>query len=312
MPPARFLSDVEIERLGAFPESIDGRDVARYFQLGGEDLAFVRQQRGASSQLGIALQLCSLRWLGFVPEDLSPAPREAIAVLAATLDVMPRAIFDYAVRAPTRAEHRLAVREHAGFRPASERELVGLHERLVEVALEHERPTLLLSRICEVLRGERVERPSVDRLFRLVGWARERAHEQTFHRLEPQLTEPVRRTLDGLLVAHGAQSRHAWLRSRPSTVSAGAMRRELEKRAFLTGELGADRFDLSGLPPNRRAWLAQTGRQSSNQALARLAPERRYPVLMCFSVEALERVTDDALEVKGSQRGSRGAPRLSR
>jgi hypothetical protein len=54
----------------------------------------------------------------------------------------------------------------------------------------------------------------------------------------------------------------------------------------LTGELGADRFDLSGLPPNRRAWLAQTGRQSSNQALARLAPERRYPVLMCFSVGA--------------------------
>ena len=87
------------------------------------------------------MQLCSLRWLGFVPEDLSAAPREAFAVLAATLDVVPRVIFDYAVRAPTRAEHRLAVREHAGFRPASEREreLEGLHERLVEVALEHER-----------------------------------------------------------------------------------------------------------------------------------------------------------------------------
>jgi hypothetical protein len=170
MPPARFLSDAEIERLGAFPESIDRCDVARYFQMAGEDLAFVRQQRGAPNQLGIALQLCSLRWLGFVPEDLSAAPPEAIAVLASTLDVVPRAIFDYAVRAPTRAEHRLAVREHAGFRAASERELDGLHEQLVEVALEHERPTLLLSRICEVVRGERVERPSVDRLFRLVGW----------------------------------------------------------------------------------------------------------------------------------------------
>jgi hypothetical protein len=51
MPPARFLSDAEIERLGAFAESIDRRDVARYFQLGGEDLAFVRQQRGAASGL---------------------------------------------------------------------------------------------------------------------------------------------------------------------------------------------------------------------------------------------------------------------
>ena len=28
-----------------------------------------------------------------------------------------------------------------------------------------------------------------------------------------------------------------------------------------------------------------------------MAPERRYPVLMAFCVEALERATDDALEV---------------
>jgi hypothetical protein len=57
----------------------------------------------------------------------------------------------------------------------------------------------------------------------------------------------------------------------------------------LTGELGADRFDLEGLPPNRRAWLAQTGRQQTNQALARMAPERRFPVLMAFCVEAHDR-----------------------
>jgi hypothetical protein len=48
------------------------------------------------------------------------------------------------------------------------------------------------------------------------------------------------------------------------------------------------------LPPNRLAWLAQTGRQSSNQALARLTPQRRYPVLMCFSDDALA-VFDRAL-----------------
>jgi Tn3 transposase DDE domain len=62
-------------------------------------------------------------------------------------------------------------------------------------------------------------------------------------------------------------------------------------------DTGAERFDLSSLPPNRRAWLAQTGRQQTNQALARMAPERRYPVLLCFCVEALERATDDAIEI---------------
>jgi hypothetical protein len=47
-----------------------------------------------------------------------------------------------------------------------------------------------------------------------------------------------------------------------------ALRRELDKRAFLIEQVGTDRFDLSALPPNRRAWLAQTGWQSTNQALA--------------------------------------------
>jgi hypothetical protein len=164
-------------------------------------------------------------------------------------------------------------------------------------ALEHERPSLLLVRLWEILRDDRVECPSVDRMIRPVAWARERAHERTFERLSSQLTDQARGKLDGLLVTDAGRCGHAWLRTRPTTVSARALDRELEKRAFLIDELGADRFDLDALPPNRRAWLAQTGRQQTNQALARMAPERRYPVLMAFCAETLARTTDDAIEI---------------
>jgi hypothetical protein len=200
MPPGRFLSDAEIERLEGWPEAIERRDVVRYFALDGEDLAFVRGQRGAANQIGIALQLCSLRWLGFIPEDLAGAPEEALAMLGGALDVTPRVIFDYAVRAPTRFEHRLLVRDHAGYRALSHPDLEAVGGCLVDTALAHERPSLLLVRLCEILRDEKVERPSIDRLVRLVGWARERAHERTFAQLAPQLTDQVRGKLDGLLV----------------------------------------------------------------------------------------------------------------
>src|SRR4051794_24060540 len=90
--PTRFLSDAEIEWLERFPEEIDERDLARYFALDADDLRFVRRQHSPAGQLGIALQLCSLRWLGFVPDDLTAAPAEAIAVLGAVLDAPPRAI----------------------------------------------------------------------------------------------------------------------------------------------------------------------------------------------------------------------------
>jgi TnpA family transposase/methylmalonyl-CoA mutase cobalamin-binding subunit len=297
MPPGRFLSDAEIERLEGWPEAIDPEDLARYFRLDGDDLVCVRQQHSPAGQLGVALQLCALRWLGFVPSDLTAAPPDVLAALSAVLDVSPRAIFDYAVRPQTRREHRPLVREHARFVAAGEQALAPVRDWLVDQALEHERPSLLFVELCVELRRRGVDRPAVNELMRIVGWARERAHELTHQRLAPQLTDRTRATLDGLLVTTDGHSQHAWLRQRPTSISATAMRRELDKRALLIETVSADRFDLSGLAPNRRAWLAQTGRQQTNQALARMTPERRYPVLMAFCVEALERCTDDALEV---------------
>lgn len=108
-----------------WPETIERRDVVRFFAPAGEDLAFVREQRGGRIS---SLWRCSsgaLRWLGFVPEDLAAAPPDAVTALTVTLDVPARAIFDYAVRAQTRGEHRLLVRSYAGFRPFGDRELGG-------------------------------------------------------------------------------------------------------------------------------------------------------------------------------------------
>jgi hypothetical protein len=258
-------------------------------------------QRGAGNQLGIALQLCALRWLGFIPEDLAGAPAAAVESLAVALDVPARAVFDYAVRSSTWREHRLAVRAHTGWRAFGDPEAEEFRAWLAELALEHDRPAFLFTRACEELRGRRTERPAIDRLIRLVAWARERAHERTFELLAAQLTEPVCASLDALLAPDASSKRArtplSWLRSRPTTVSAGALRGELQKREYLIERVGADRLELSALPPTRRALLAQQGRRSTSQALGRLEAQRRYPALACFCSETLERPTDDAVEV---------------
>jgi hypothetical protein len=163
----RFLSEAEIARLEGFPETIQERDLARYFHLDGSDLAFVRRQHSAAGQLGVAAQLCSLRWLGFIPEDLPAAPPEAIMALASLLDLPPRAIFDYSVRPQTRREHRPLVREHAGFTATGDRALEPVRAWLIESALEHERPSLLFGELCGELRRRRIERPAVPEGMRL-------------------------------------------------------------------------------------------------------------------------------------------------
>lgn len=66
--------DEELERLRGFPEI--GRDeLVRFFTLTSSDLVFVDpgRGRGPGERLGLAVALCTLPWLGFVP-DVVTAP----------------------------------------------------------------------------------------------------------------------------------------------------------------------------------------------------------------------------------------------
>lgn len=58
-----------------FPE-ISREELIRYFTLTPADVAFVDpgRGRGPADRLGLALQLCTLPWLGFVPDDVTIAP----------------------------------------------------------------------------------------------------------------------------------------------------------------------------------------------------------------------------------------------
>ena len=74
----------------------------------GADRDLVAIRRGAANRLGLALQLCALRYLGFVPRNLSAAPRSAACFVADQLEVSPDEIQSYARREQTRftALHR--------------------------------------------------------------------------------------------------------------------------------------------------------------------------------------------------------------
>ena len=126
------------------------------------NLDFVCRQHRPAGLLGIALQLCALRWLGFIPDDLPSAPKDSIAALAAILDAEPRVIFDSSACPQTRREHRPLGREHAGFRAAGERELEPVGSWLIEQALEHAPLAAARGDPCGELRRRQIERPAVN------------------------------------------------------------------------------------------------------------------------------------------------------
>ena len=160
----------------------------------------MQKQRGVHNQLGFALQLCALCYLGFAPDDLTTAPPPAVAFVAQQLGLPPAARAAYGSRRHTRTTHLQQVQAYLGFRPALAPDGAALTTWLIERALEHDKPTLLLQLACDHLRQEQLVRPGITRVERLVATAREQAHTATFQRLTPLLTTTRQAWLDSLLV----------------------------------------------------------------------------------------------------------------
>ena len=181
--PVNFLSDAERERWQGFPGTIPRDDLHAFFLLTDDDKREVRHQRAPHNRLGYALQLCSLRYLGFVPDDLRTIPRQVVTFVAEQLAVDPGGLLSYARRRRTQTDHERLVQIYLRFRRATPLDLHGLQAWLLERALEHDKPALLLQLACEKLHREKIVRPGVTRLERLVATAREQAHDETFRRL---------------------------------------------------------------------------------------------------------------------------------
>nr|WP_275106792.1 DUF4158 domain-containing protein [Nocardia brasiliensis] len=78
----------ELARLREFPE-ISREELFRFFTLTPADIAFLTpgRGRGPAERLGLAVALCTLPWLGFVPDKVAAAPPVAVARLAQQLEV---------------------------------------------------------------------------------------------------------------------------------------------------------------------------------------------------------------------------------
>ena len=98
------FSEDELAQLQGFPEPARA-ELIRYFTLGSADEAFVRKFRGQDNVMGVAVQLGTLPWLGFVPDDVAAAPAAVVARLSEKLDIPVGALRGYGAREQTRTDH---------------------------------------------------------------------------------------------------------------------------------------------------------------------------------------------------------------
>ncbi|MBV9728827.1 MAG: Tn3 family transposase [Pseudonocardiales bacterium] len=306
-----MFSREQYEQWRSFPE-ISRDELFRYFTLTSADVAFVDPGagRGPADRLGLSVQLSTLPWLGFVPDDVASAPPAAVARLAEQLGLDPGALRGYGKRAHTRSDHLNKVARYLGWKTAAagSREMKELEQFLLDRAMEHDSPTLLFNLGREYLMSAKVIRPGAVTLAKMVGTARASAAELTSQKVAHLLTSQVRQDLDLLLVDDIGlgMSRLAWLTIPAVDATASAVKTSIEKLTWLRS-MDAHLLDLSMLPNERRRFLATVGRRSTVQGLQRRM-ERRYPILLALvaqsAVDQLDEVValfDQAVSARESK-----------
>lgn len=293
----RVFSEEELERLRGFGE-VTREELVRFFTLTPADVGFLDPGRGRSARdrLGLAVQLCSLPWLGFVPDEVATAPLVVVERLAGRLEVSASELAGYGAREQTRTDHLRLVCRYLGWSPVGPAELKDLDEFLLARAMEHDSPTLLFRLACEYLISCRVIRPGAVKLLERVATARAAAGRETYQRVAHLLTPQRAVDLDSLLVVDPVlgMTRLAWLGIGPTEACAVAVKAEIVKLGYLRC-LDAHTLDLSMLPAERCRFLATLGRRLTAQALTRREPSRRYPILLTALAQSATDVLDEVV-----------------
>ena len=296
--PVQFLSAAERERLNRFPEEIPQQDLQDFFWLSKDDHQKVDGLLEAHNRLGFALQLCCLRYLGFFPSNVMELPQVVVQFVAHQLQIDAAGFPLYGNSARTQRYHQSQLQTLLGYRRATKADIASLEQWLLERALEHDKPLLLLELACGYLKRNNIVRLKIVRVARMVSTARHKAQQVTYQILQPLLSPECQIFLDRLLeIEPGWQkTRLAWLQRTPTGHNLTQLLETLSKIAFLN-QHGISGWDFGRLTANRINHLAKTGARATNQYLQRAPQRRRYPILMAFLKQSLYNLTDDFIEM---------------
>ena len=309
LPPVT-TSAPDDARAYRLPATIDPATSRRYFTLHAADREEVGRCRGASTTLGFAIQLCTLRWRGHFLRDMAGVPLVAVESLAEQLGLLPLALEvslqGYPANEDTRFDHHERIRRHLGFVRCGATERRRLLDHMMATAQAVPRAATLYPLACRWLLEQRIVRPGPSTIREILARARERALAATFEALTAGLTSEGCRQLDHLLLppkaedgsATSARSRLDGFRLPAPGVSATALLALTARLEALRG-LGFARWPaLQAVHPATRRLLAGWGYAYDAWSLRRFEPAKRHAVLICTLEAALAETTDALIEMQ--------------
>jgi hypothetical protein len=121
--PVEFLTDEQAAAYGTFGETPTRPELERFFFLDDDDRDLIALRRSDGHRLGMAVQICTVRYIGtFLGDDPLAVPWEVVDYLAKQLGIEDSScVKRYAERRMTPYNHAQEIRERFGYRDYSDR-----------------------------------------------------------------------------------------------------------------------------------------------------------------------------------------------
>jgi Domain of unknown function (DUF4158) len=299
--PVEFLSEDQAARYGHYTGDPTPAQLARYFYLNDADLALINRHRGRHNQLGFALQLGTVRFLGTFLTEPTDVPAVVVQHLAQQLVIADISVLArYREREATPYAHAREIQQLYGYRnftdpPEYFRLIRWLYTR---AWLSDERPSVLFDLTTARLIERKLLLPGVSVLARLIARVRDRVATRLW-RVIGRCLAPDRQAALATLLTIPENARMTvleQLRRGAVGTSSVSMVRAL-KRVETIRTLGMRAVDVSTIPPARLDALARYAVLSSASTITRMPPDRRLATLFAFARVMESMAHDDACDM---------------
>lgn len=298
--PVDFLTPEQERRYGRMIEEPTPEQLARYFWLDDRDHHLVAQHRGSHNQLGFAIQLGTVRFLGIFLTDPTDVPLSVVRYVASQLQIANTSILERYRRSESRWDHTAEIRKAYGYRDFSDQPH---HFEFVRWLYHHawltaERPSVLFDLATARCVEKKVLLPGVTILARLIAQIRDRVATRLWRLLAQVPNSSERNRLEQLLTAKvsSRQTELDRLRRPPTNLTAKGMLEGLERLAVVRS-YGGTTWDLSHIPVGRLHTLARFAAAARAQAISRMSSERQLATLVAFANVFTITAQDDLLDL---------------
>lgn len=288
------------QSFGTF-EGISSADQLRlYFQLTDFDRALIDEMRSATTKLGFAVQLSSVRFLGTFPTNLQQVPAEVIDYLAKQLTIDGRALAGY-TRKMTISQHMALIKRKYHYQAFTDPAVkASLNDWLLERArFTNETEKLLFDMLLKKCLDEKILLPGVTTFERFVNGVTEVAADLLDSQLVAVPSAEETDRLLNLLTAvgepiYGATIKMDLLRNPLMDES----RKEINRgftRLKQFQQFKTEDWQLGAIPAGKLKNLANYAFKAKASLIKRMSVKRQTALLVAFVSEYRKRAMDEQL-----------------